>query len=1235
MASVKRTDVVQDDLWANYTESAKAAFAISEQINQELIKLSQSTLNVAKAFDGSAKSQRELIRAEKESAILTKEKIKNDQELQKLAQQLEKTKQAKLKTEQQERKEAERLAKASQKVETEYQKQSKRLNQLRNDYKNLILVQGKETAETRKMLTEIQRLDRTLKNVDARVGQFQRSVGNYAIATSRAAQVTRSFLSALGLVGGIQLFARGVRDAVGIIRSFDEAMTNLSAISGKSAEELEPLKKQALDLGATTQYTASQIGELQIELAKLGFTVTEISQSTGPIANFATATGANLADAAALAGASLRAFGLDASEMNRVTSVLAVATTKTALSFDFLNTAMSTIAPVAKAFGFSIEDTTALLGQLANSGFDASTAATATRNILLNLADANGALAKALGRPITSADELGSALVELRNKGIDLNTALQLTDKRSVAAFNTFLEGADSLSELKESITGVEDELDAMAAKKLDSIAGATDLLRSAWEGLILEWSEGKGAAEGLKNVILFLANNLKVIVKILIGGIKIWIAYRLQMMLFRRETDLAGNSIARGLIPGLVNMVKNMRNTITALKAGTISAKAFGNAIKTIPWLAIISGITTAISLFSDFGDETEDLENKTTALDDAIKAINDRYIEESAELKNLFLALKDTTTGSKERQEVIDTINNKYGTTLQNLEDETEFVNSVNEAYQQLLETLKEKVRFDVTQEKRLELVKQLVQAEDDLARMQKERFDIAISQGQDAIELDDAEIAKKREIYELNQLISGLDTGPFPEITGGGVGGGGTGTKTKEDKSEADLIRQRFADLQAQNKLNLQAIEKQAREHGKNQEEIDAEIYANKIRHLQIENDFVKKHLGVMSEEYIKANNDLINATEDYIKHKSELIEKANEEEQRKEKERKENEIKDLRETHRQNLEALEINLRALGRTEEQIREELSKKRLEQLKEEVDKMLELYGSSSPEFKEAYLNYLRALQDSTEKTNKALEESFKRLRDAIKDVFDLAIKRQEQILESIDRQIEAQEKLYNQSVSREQQLLDIAKERGLDASESIKKEREDQKAALIAQRDLENKKQKVEALIAALQLLSAKIANGEGNPVANVKTDIQNIKSFIDGAFFEGTETTIKNELGSPHVKGKDGYFVRVDGRERVMKPSLSERIDPTITNEEVVNDHLAYRSLMTRNYIDRITSGSGNNEKVKTDRAVVGKLVEVVKAIQEKQYGETTFNAITGALQYKGNTKTLHFRMGRNRK
>lgn len=71
---------------------------------------------------------------------------------------------------------------------------------------------------------------------------------------------------------------------------------------------------------------------------------------------------------------------------------------------------MPIVGPVAKAFNFQIEDTLALLGKLADAGFDASMSATATRNILLNLADGSGELAKALGGPVNTLPELVAGL---------------------------------------------------------------------------------------------------------------------------------------------------------------------------------------------------------------------------------------------------------------------------------------------------------------------------------------------------------------------------------------------------------------------------------------------------------------------------------------------------------------------------------------------------------------------------------------------------------------------------------------------------------------------------------------------------------------------------------------------------------------------------------------------------------------------------------------------------------
>lgn len=297
--------------------------------------------------------------------------------------------------------------------------------------------------------------------------------------------------------GAAMMAVNGLKEAIaGNIRTamdFEQANANLASVLGTTRDNITMLTEDAKQLGATTQFTASEVTSLQTELAKLGFSQDEIKNSTAGILNFSAATGTDLASAAKLAGASLRAFNLNAKEMDRVVSTMAVATTKSALDFEYLNSAMSTIAPVANQFGFSIEDVSALLGTLANSGFDASSAATATRNILLMLADSSSKLSTELGRPVTSLDDLSEALQELQARGVDLGEMFELTDKRSVAAFATFVQGSDKLIELRNSVTDCNDALKTMVDERMDTMEGSLKKLSSAWEGLNLAINSDNG----------------------------------------------------------------------------------------------------------------------------------------------------------------------------------------------------------------------------------------------------------------------------------------------------------------------------------------------------------------------------------------------------------------------------------------------------------------------------------------------------------------------------------------------------------------------------------------------------------------------------------------------------------------------------------------------------------------------------------------------------------------------
>lgn len=334
-------------------------------------------------------------------------------------------------------------------------------------------------------------------NVSAGLAEVRIGVGSMIKGMVGAQAIIGSFQKMIGL------FKSGVQSII----DFEAANSKLAAILGTTSNNMKDLSTDAQRLGAATKYTAAEATNLQIELAKLGFTKKEILQSTEGILKFAQATGADLPEAAALAGAALRMFDAGTRETERYVSAMAVSTSRSALSFSYLATALPIVGPVAKAFNFTIEDTLALVGKLADAGFDASMSATATRNILLNLADGSGELAKALGRPVKTLPDLVSGLQELKEKGIDLNTTLELTDKRSVAAFNAFLTSSDKIVPLRDQITGATGELNDMAETMGDNVQGAIAGLSSAWEAFMLSFYDSKGI---MKDVLDFFAKGLR-----------------------------------------------------------------------------------------------------------------------------------------------------------------------------------------------------------------------------------------------------------------------------------------------------------------------------------------------------------------------------------------------------------------------------------------------------------------------------------------------------------------------------------------------------------------------------------------------------------------------------------------------------------------------------------------------------------------------------------------------------
>ena len=502
-ALIAKYNTVKSNIQSAAQQAAQSMSNLSgatEEQREQIQLLTTASDRLTKAYKDSADAESETYRRRQQ--VITA--VKEQQRIDKLIVEINNSKEGSYK-----------------RLSAQYRLNKIRLNEMTAEERRTVGVGKELETETRQIYEEMSRLQQATGKYTLEVGHYQNAlkglpgpIGQVITATTNmrtgfhnigasslpiATKAVQGFATALnGTVAILMVFVRYLTGSAKTMREFEQANANLSTILGVTRDEMKALTDSALMLGRSTEYTASQVVQLQTELAKLGFGQGSIISMQKSVLQFATAVGANLADAASVAGSTLRAFNLSGRDTDDVLATLAVATNKSALSFDRIQNSIGTVFPVANAFGLTVKDTTALLGSLANAGFDASSAATATRNIILKLADANGKLAKAMGGPAKTFDEIIDGLIKLRKSGTDLNEALELTDRRSVAAFTAFISGADSARELRQSLEDVAGELERIEKERLNTVEGSTLLLKSAWEGLTLAFSESNGVIKDL-----------------------------------------------------------------------------------------------------------------------------------------------------------------------------------------------------------------------------------------------------------------------------------------------------------------------------------------------------------------------------------------------------------------------------------------------------------------------------------------------------------------------------------------------------------------------------------------------------------------------------------------------------------------------------------------------------------------------------------------------------------------
>ena len=468
------------------------------------------------------------------------------------------------------------------------------------------------TAGIKKTSAAFKEQTKSMHDATGAAGKMNKAGGKLMNTFKSAAVAIASAFAVRAIVGAI-------KGAIAVFAKFEEKMAAVKAISGATDSEFIKLKGSAEKLGKSTVFTAAQVAELQEEYARLGFSSAEIMKVQSATLDLAAATGETLSNSAATAGSVLRAFNLEAEQTQRVTDVMAIAFTNSALNLERFKESMKFVAPVARATGFTLEETSSQLMVLADNGLHGSIAGNALKNIMLKLGDANSKLSKKLGRTVQGLPDLVVAMKELGVETFSATEAVDLLDKRSAPAFLALINNIDGLEESVRLLDAAEGATARMAAIRLDTLQGDMTLLKSAMEGLgiaiggefdigmrnaiytftrmIQKMSESEGAMGALRMVTML-------VISALIG-------------LSTRLSLLGLKSFVKFLIAGYKNMVLFAKSIFTATKA----QKGMNAAAAANPYIALISVITTLASMYFLLGEEASEAEMKIKRMNDALR--------------------------------------------------------------------------------------------------------------------------------------------------------------------------------------------------------------------------------------------------------------------------------------------------------------------------------------------------------------------------------------------------------------------------------------------------------------------------------------------------------------------------------------------------------------------------------------------------------------------------------------
>ncbi|MHD0382808.1 phage tail tape measure protein [Staphylococcus simulans] len=521
-------------------EQAYKSLTVANQKNKQALEksnasLKESTQELKKAQNQSKRTNEQRDKAYQKLKQLRKaeEDLKNSNkastaQLKRAREQVEKQSQKhkelvqKYKTEESQvkklRGENKKLSDSNEKVKNTYDKTNKELQQTEKEFKditNTIKNHNQNLAKAEKQVnnekTALNNLQRTIDKTTSEMKQFNKEqlianshftkVANHADNLSKKFGSVGQKMTDIGrsmTIGVTTPVVMGLGAAVKTSADFEAQMSRVGAIAQASGGQMKDMTAQAMELGAKTSQSASEVAKGMEELAALGFDANQVMSAMPGVISAAEASGADMATTAKVMASSINAFNLKASDSSHVADLLATAANDSAADISYMGEALKYAGTPAKALGVSLEDTSAAIEIMSNSGIEASGAGTALRASFIRLANPTGEASKQMKK-------MGIHLTDNKGKFVGMSNLINqfknemkgMTKEQKLANVSTIVgteaasgflalidAGPQKIDEYSASLKNSDGASKKAADQMKNNLKGALEQLKGSFETL-------------------------------------------------------------------------------------------------------------------------------------------------------------------------------------------------------------------------------------------------------------------------------------------------------------------------------------------------------------------------------------------------------------------------------------------------------------------------------------------------------------------------------------------------------------------------------------------------------------------------------------------------------------------------------------------------------------------------------------------------------------------------------